>query len=241
MKKKFQANPAKSINFLIINQLFMKYLNVIAILSTLAILSCNSGPKGEVAETGDAVELDQALTGEAVYTLDQGVIFWAGSGMGKTHTGTLNVTEAELFTDGAELVGGTFSIDMTSVAVTDLDESSGKLRLEGHLRSGDFFLADQYPTGNFEITSITKAENRDDATHMIQGNLTLKNITRSITFPAEIVVDGSAVRAKTPDFTINRTEWGANFGSGIIGTAQDKLISDDVVLSIGLNAKKTEM
>jgi len=219
----------------------MKYLSVIAILSAFFLMSCGSDSGADRAETGDAVDQDQLLTGEAVYTLDQGVVFWAGSGMGKTHTGTINVSEAELFTDGADLVGGQFTIDMTSFNVTDLDESSGKMKLEGHLRSGDFFLADEYPTGNFVITSIEKANDREDATHMIQGNLTLKDITRSITIPAEISVDGTTVRAKTPDFTINRTEWGANFGSGIIGTAQDKLISDDVTLSIGLNALRSEM
>ena len=42
------------------------------------------------------------------------------------------------------------------------------------------------------------------------------------------------VKITTPEFTINRTEWGVNYNSGILGTVKDKLIADDVKLSITL-------
>jgi hypothetical protein len=51
-----------------------------------------------------------------------------------------------------------------------------------------------------------------------------------------VSVQDGGVQAKTAAFTINRTEWGINYGSGIIGTAKDKIIHDEVGLNISLMA-----
>lgn len=200
------------------------------------IFSCSS-PSGDRAQTGDAVE-SEVLTGENSFELDKGVIFWTGYGVGKDHKGTLDITEATLYTEGMELVGGEFIIDVNSLVVTDLNEDNGKSKLESHLKSGDFFESDKYPTGRFVITSISPVANKEGVTHQITGNLTLKDITKSITFDADIIMDNEEIRARTPDFIINRTEWNVMYGSDLIGTAKDKLISNDVTLSLGLNAKR---
>jgi polyisoprenoid-binding protein YceI len=180
----------------------------------------------------------QSIKGPASFYLDQGVVFWSAHDLIKTHNGTLNITKAQIFTDGPELVGGTFEIDMTSVTVNDLNADSGKPKLEKHLKSSDFLEIETHPTGQFEIASVQKIEGKEGATHEITGNLTLKNITRSITFLAEIQIDENSFRARTPDFTFNRTDWNIMFGSDLIGTAKDKLISNNVTISLGITAKK---
>jgi polyisoprenoid-binding protein YceI len=215
----------------------MKFMLFSLPLFYVLLTSCNSGAKNENIETSEAVEI-QALEGAASFTLDQGVVFWSAHDLIKQHHGTLNINKAEIFTDGSDLVGGMFEIDMSSVTVNDLTEDKGKSKLEKHLKSSDFLEIDAHPTGQFEISSVQKIEGKEGATHEITGNLTLKNITKSITFPAEIQIDATSFRARTPDFTITRTDWNIMYGSNLIGTAKDKLISNSVTLSLGVTAIK---
>jgi polyisoprenoid-binding protein YceI len=205
--------------------------------AVIGFASCTSAPEGETVETGEAQAVE-TLQGDNSFTVDQGVMYWTGYGVGKQHTGEIKISEGQLSTSGTELVSGSFTIDINSLTVTDLDEDNGKSKLEGHLKSGDFFQGDQYPTGTFEITAVTPKTGTDGVTHSITGNLTLKGITKSITFDAEIMADAQTLRARTPDFKINRTEWNVMYGSDLIGTAKDKLISNDVTLSLGFTAQR---
>jgi len=70
------------------------------------------------------------------------------------------------------------------------------------------------------------------------GDLTIKDITRSITVPINISYAGDKILASTPAFTINRTEWNLNYRSGILGTAADKLIHDEISLVVTFEADK---
>lgn len=51
-------------------------------------------------------------------------------------------------------------------------------------------------------------------------------------------VNGDKLVANSPTFPINRTQWDVNFRSGILGTAKDKLIDDNILLSLELEARK---
>ena len=199
--------------------------------------ACTSAPEGETVETGEAQAVE-TLQGDNTFTVDQGVLYWTGYDVAKQHTGEIKISEGQLSTSGTELVSGSFTIDINSLSVTDLNEDNGKSKLEGHLKSGDFFQGDKYPTGTFEITSVAPKSGTEGVTHSITGNLTLKGITKSITFDAEIMADAQTLRARTPDFKINRTEWNVMYGSDLIGTAKDKLISNDVTLSLGFTAQR---
>ncbi|MGB3801183.1 MAG: YceI family protein, partial [Lewinella sp.] len=107
------------------------------------------------------------------------------------------------------------------------------------LKSGDFFDVEQHPTAMFEITGVTAVDGQDEYNHDITGNLTLKGTSRSITIPANITMNGDQITATTPDFVIDRTEWGMQYGSGsIAGIAQDNIINDEVGLNLSLVAKK---
>ncbi|HVT43758.1 MAG TPA: YceI family protein [Thermoanaerobaculia bacterium] len=108
--------------------------------------------------------------------------------------------------------------------------STGKERLNQHLRSGDFFESEKYPKATFHSTSIAPAAGAtpDAATHTISGELTLKGVTRPVTFPAraELTADGVHV---TSEFRINRHDWNVSYRG-----APDNLIRDDVVIRLDL-------
>lgn len=217
----------------------MKNLMILALAIMLA--AC-AGPEGEKVEATDAVETPVATSAEKVSVIvdtDASIVNWVGAKLiGDQHTGTIGIAEGQLMTTGSELTGGTFVIDMTSMAVTDDTPDAGKAKLIGHLSTGDFFEVDKYDTATFEITGVEAVTGKEGVTHNITGNLTMKDITKSITIPATVKMDESGISAITPQFTIDRTEWGVAYGSATAaGALKDKAISDDIALQINLVTK----
>lgn len=210
------------------------------ILVALVMVAC--GPSGTEVESSEAQAADTGAEVTATYAVDTSAstVTWEGSKLiGGGHEGTIPVTMGELQTSNDQLVGGMFTLDITRLQNSDLD-GEGKGKLEGHLKSADFFDVAQHPTATFEITKVTPVEGQSDYNYDVTGNLTLKGTSRSITIPAMITMDGNEVTASTPDFVIDRTEWGMQYGSGsgAVELAQDKIINDEVGLNLTLVASK---
>jgi len=123
---------------------------------------------------------------------------------------------------------------MNSINCLDLEEGK-KEKLEGHLKNEDFFETDKFPTAKFVVTS---SEVKEEKT-MITGNLTLKDITKSITFPATVSETDGMASIKSDAFKIDRTEFGVTYKSGSIDAAlKDKAIDDLMEIAIDIKAKK---
>ncbi|MEM6963341.1 MAG: YceI family protein [Bacteroidota bacterium] len=205
----------------------------------LALLASCGGDKAKAAKTTDAVDAEATKTAASKsYALSEGTVHWTGSKIvGDDHKGTLNVTSGELSAEGNKIVSGNFTIDMKSLNNTDLaGDPDSKAKLEGHLKGADFFDVEKFPAASFAVTSVKEATG-ESSNYEITGNLTMKGETKSITFPALVMAKDGGLTAHTDKFTINRTDWGVKYGSGLLGVAKDKAISDDVVLEITLMAK----
>ena len=206
----------------------------------LLMAACADAPEGQKVEANEAVgtETTDVATADAVtYIVDTEAsnVQWVGSKPTGEHTGTVKLSEGSLMVDGENLVGGSFELDMNTIANEDLGEDQ-KPKLEGHLKTGDFFEVEKFPTASFEVVSVEPVTDNPEATHSITGNLTMKDITKSVTIPASVEMTEEGLMATTPKFTINRTEWGVNFKSGILGTPKDKAIHDEIGLQITLKA-----
>ena len=119
-------------------------------------------------------------------------------------------------------------------------DAKQKEGLEGHLKSPDFFDVAKYPTAKFEITSVEpyvadSTSKLKDATNIIKGNLTLKDSTKNIAFPARITVDATKATA-VADFDIDRTLWGMNYKGP--NNPQDWVISKTVNIKLAVSAVK---
>ena len=115
-------------------------------------------------------------------------------------TGTFeSFTGVAGFKDG-ELQSVSVDIDTPSLNTEIAD-------LTKHLKSGDFFNVNEYPTAKFVSTSI---EDAGDGKVNITGDLTLLDETKSITFPATVSNDDGLQFDAT--FTIDRTEFGMDHG-----------------------------
>ena len=216
-----------------------KILLLFAMIGLMA--ACKNKAGGDAAKTGEAQDVEETSASAMMFNVNtqSTSVIWTGSKATGTHQGVIKVTGGELAVNNGNIEGGSFTIDMSSLAVTDSDmDADTKGKLEGHLKSGDFFEVEKFPTGKFVITSVEPVSGSETTTHNVTGNLTLKEKTHSVTFPANVSITDDKVSAVTPKFTINRTNWGINYNSGIIGTVKDKLINDDVALVINLNAAK---
>lgn len=199
------------------------------------IVACKPTPEGDAAKTGDAKTEATAPATAKSFNVSNGTLYWTGTKVGGQHNGTIAVSGGNLDVSGDNIASGEFTIDMASIQNLDLpEEKQGDL--VGHLQSPDFFNVAEHPTAKFAVVSVTPATG-EDVTHNITGNLTIKGITKSVTIPANVVIMGDKLTAVTPKFTINRTDWDVKYGSGIIGTAKDKIIHDDISLNLELTAE----
>lgn len=214
------------------------------------LFSCSSPADNQQAAPADAetasapettAEQPAPTEGDGLKFMD-GIVKWTGSkAVGGSHYGTVNISDGTLQVADGNLVGGEFTLDMTTISCEDLaDDPEKKANLEGHLKTGDFFEVDAYPTCTFVITGAEPlAEPTEDASHTITGNLTMRGITKPVSFPAKVTIGDGMVSAQTPEFAINRTEWGVNFRASILDVAKDIMINDDIILAIDLKAGKS--
>ena len=206
------------------------------------LTSCADAPEGEKAETSDARQIDGQATGSS-YTVDpaQSKLEWIGTKPTGQHHGTFQIKEGQLSVSENNITGGRFTIDIQSVQPDDQDEEYNT-KLQQHLLSEDFFEADRFPEGVFEIAAVVPipddqagdgAAVMEQATHTVTGNLTLKDETKSITFPAVVNISGNQVTADA-SFNINRTDWNMTYRSD--NSLGDKLIHQEVNIKIHLVA-----
>ena len=120
------------------------------------------------------------------------------------------------------VVSGNFIVDMTSISVEDIS-GSGKKRLEGHLKSDDFFSVDKHDKALLSIKGSKKTEKG----FLVDANLTIKDLTHPIQFNMVSIEGGY-----NADLVFDRSKYNVRFRSGsFFENLGDKLIIDDIVLS----------
>ena len=153
-------------------------------------------------------------------------ITWLGKKVTGQHEGTITLESGYFNMDGDQIVGGEFVIDMTSITVTDLKAGKGKEKLEGHLKSDDFFGVANHPKATLTINSALK----NGATYTVRGDLTIKNITQPISF--EMTMNGNNATATV---VIDRSKFDVRYGSGsFFDNLGDKTIYDDFELTVNM-------
>ncbi|XOV93727.1 MAG: YceI family protein [Bacteroidota bacterium] len=161
---------------------------------------------------------------------ESSTVTWKAEKVTGGHTGTIEIKEGGLVYQEGKLTGGTFTIDMNTIKT---DENLD--RLEGHLKSDDFFSVEKHPTATFEITDVVDQGPRG---YNITGNVTIKGITKEIKFVAKIAEVDSNVNAAA-EIVLDRSEFDIRYGSGsFFEGLGDKLIYDNFTLGVNLVVKK---
>ena len=165
---------------------------------------------------------------------ENSTVKWKGSKISSSHEGTVNILKGNLNIDHGTLVAGQFSIDMQSLATTDMSEEYNK-KLDGHLKNEDFFNVSEFPTASITITNAVRGSGNS---YKVVADLTIKGITHPITFAADVNVNGKNFLA-TAKIKIDRTKWDIKYNSGnYFKDLGDKLILDEIEFDIFLLSVK---
>lgn len=209
---------------------------VIVVFAAWSILGEEAnGPANQESESSAEVAVDQPTETEATgtHTLDaeQSEVRWTGKGVGKEHFGTIPLKNGSL--DLGEAMSGSFVFDMNGFNAMDVTGGT-KESLEKHLKSDDFFSVEAHPEAMFKISSVEPSFSADVTEYTLTGDLTIKDITKEISFPVVVEHGTSGLKVEATT-SIDRTEWEVKYGSGkFFKELGDKLIEDDVELMLNL-------
>lgn len=234
--------------FRTLNPIVMKLRNqfraiMLLFAAATVIAACEKAPKGDEAKITDEEEA-VVPTGQT-YVVDTAMSYvkFTGHGVGKNHPGTFKLNYGAVAVKNDSVSGGTFVININSMLMEQKGEDI-LTKLRPHLLSGDFFDAEKFGTSTFEITNVIpyKPEDRkkslvEGANYYVSGNLKLKDVTKNISFPARIDLDGNTLKAKG-NFDIDRTQWKMNYGND--KTLGDKFISEIVNIELYLEARSAD-
>ena len=225
----------------------MKKLSILALSAAMFAVSCKES-KTDTATTTEQQEVAAQQGENFVVNSENSTFKWTGY-----HKGGLNprfgiaITTGELSAENGNLTSGTLSSEVQSIktdlAAVDPATSDGKTSadLDAHLKSADFFDAEKYPTVKFDITKVedlsadASKSNVEGANKLVSGNLTIKDKTVNVSFPAKVEVTDNQI-SLVSKFTINRQDWGLAYGTD--GDPKDWMISKDVDMDMNIVAKK---
>jgi polyisoprenoid-binding protein YceI len=209
------------------------YLVIPAVFATAVVVSCKKD-KPLTSESNDVATTKDG----AQYALDtlNSKVEWKGYKVFKSestsHFGTIKFESGDLTVKEGKLESGKFVADMNSLTSVDLKDDADQLgKLNGHLKSGDFFEVEKFPTASYEITKVTPAAEGDYNT-LLDGNLTIKGITKPLQLKANVSVKEGEVTVATEPKDIKREEFGVKFQA----PAENGVIKDEVTLQINVKA-----
>ena len=136
----------------------------------------------------------------------------------------------------ATFVTGESPLDTQLTATADVESiNTGDANRDGHLRTNDFFNAPEFPTITFVSKSVVP--HKDDLA--VTGDLTLKGVTKEVTFTVEFGGFGNDLYGNyklglTAKTVINRNDFGVSWNAPL--EAGGVLVGDDVTITIDLQA-----
>ena len=215
----------------------------ILIVLAISVIMTSCGNNGNKAETKDAETVEVVETNETqtFKTIKSGsIVDWRASHLGgmQPRFGKISVENATFLVNKGQLSNASVVMNMSSLTVDNFPEGAEeKGKLTGHLISADFFNTEKYPSSKFELTKLESTEG--DYNSKVTGNLTILDVTKSITFNANVSVTATEVAIQSEDFSIDRTDWGLSYHvEGSEGVPVDYLIANDIGFTINVTLTK---
>lgn len=193
--------------------------------TALFMVSC--GESAPAAEETEATS--QAASGNYTVDVANSVIKWKGTMLGiKYHDGTMKLREGQLVMNEGQVVGGSFTADLTTMVTTDdnYNEEDGSTpdKLLGHLASPDFFDVANHPTATFTINEGMGTSANGALT--VRGNTDTEKINNiQVT-----EVDGAINASGT--LTFDRKKYNVQWDSPM----KEAVLSNDIELMVELRA-----
>lgn len=203
-------------------------------ISSFAVISCGKD-KPVTSETADV----QTTKDGNLYVVDtlNSKVEWKGYKVVKSdntsHFGGIKFESGEVTVKDDKLESGKFVVNMNTLASEDIkDDPESAQKLDGHLKNADFFDTEKFPTASFEITKVSEAPAGNDYNTILDGNLTIKGITKPATFKANVKIANGELQVASEQTDIDRTLYGVEFQV----PAANGLIKNDITLQIKVKA-----
>ncbi|GAA4810735.1 YceI family protein [Litoribaculum gwangyangense] len=146
-------------------------------------------------------------------------VVWKGYKVTGSHEGTIAIKSGAFIFEDGKLTGGEFVIDMTTINSTDL-QGEYKGKLDGHLKSDDFFGVENHPTASLVFTEVTASGKNS---YNVTGDLTIKGKTNPVSFAVSIYGNKATATMK-----VDRTKYDVRYGStSFFDNLKDKAIYDE--------------
>ena len=206
---------------------------MIAVVVVSTVLFSCKGEKKEKIVAKEEVKVEETSMVNNV-DLTASIMTWKGTKPTGSHNGTVAFKSGGILLENDVLKGGEFVIDINTIKNLDMVGSDGAANIEKHLKAPDFFDVALYPTSKFVITSVLEVEGNMAVT----GNLTIKDVTKSITIPASVSTVEGITTFKSELFNIDRADFNVKYGSKRwIEGLKDKFIDDLVEMSFTVVTK----
>ncbi len=209
------------------------HISIFLFLVIFVLSACtNNVPVDE--ESNDTRNIEENITLESGnYIIDEenSVVNWTGRRIASSHSGTVKIKSGKInIVENNNLENSSIIIDMNTIKDND-----GSERLEEHLKSEDFFAVNNYPESEIFLKEI---ENISGDNYQIISDLTIKEITKEITFPAKVIINDGILEAEA-SFEIDRSEFEIKYGSNsFFSDLGDKAIKNEIEFKINLFANK---
>ncbi|WP_332454348.1 YceI family protein [Chryseobacterium aquaticum] len=165
-------------------------------------------------------------------------IKWWGHKVVKTvptsHYGSLKLKSGKFTFDKTVLVDGEFVIDMRSLTVADLSGADQE-KLTNDLKGYTFFDVKKFPTAKFHLKKIIPLAN-SEYNSTIVGDVTIKGIRKTISFPANAHITQFTVEIESSRFSLNRKDFKVFYQSSL----KDYFIKDEMDIQFKLSTQKVD-
>ena len=221
-----RSTPERNIDAKMNNYKTMNIKLLIIFIFTILLTGCaNNKESATDNQQIKTTKTSNINKGDYIVNKDLSTIKWTGKEITtKSHYGILDLKEGSIYVNNDGIISGKVVIDMNSINCLDMS-GRGKNKLEGHLRSDDFFGVNSYPEANLIFTSWSV---NNLGKILYKGDLTIKNITHPITFSGSVKKIDIGYRS-TINLSFDRTLYEIKFRSGkYFQNLGDKLILDNI-------------
>ncbi|MGE0770529.1 MAG: YceI family protein [Cyclobacteriaceae bacterium] len=170
--------------------------------------------------------------GEYEADISSSELKWTGYHLAKSyaHWGYISLKSGQLVLDEKGIAKGEFVIDMNSISDKDIEKENDRAKLEGHLKSDDFFSVKGFP----EAKLVIKESKKDGDVYRTVADLTIKGITKEIKFDTQLKsIDNNTIEA-TADFRVKRTDFNVMYGWNL----ENAMLDGEFRMEVKVLAKK---
>jgi len=210
------------------------HISIFLFLVIFILSACTNNVPVNEESNNETKNIEKNITlesGSYIVDKENSIVNWTGRRIASSHSGTVKIKSGKInIVENNNLENSSIIIDMSSIKDND-----GSERLEQHLKSEDFFAVNNYPEAQIVIKEI---EDISGNNYHITSDLTIKGITKEITFPAKVSISHGNLEAEA-SFEIDRSEFEVRYGSNtFFSDLGDKAIKNEIEFQIILFASK---